>query len=211
MTFGVCRLGVVAACFVLALSAGELPIEGQAGRIRLEVAPGSKASYRVREQLAGFDLPNDALGTTEAITGSLVLLPEGTFDGDQSRLTLDLTTLKTDQDMRDNYVRTRTLEVAKFPKAEFVPRRTQGLTLPLGSSGNTSFQMIGDLTVHGVTAETTWAVTATLAADKVTAQATTRFPFSTFQLQIPKLARLLSVDDDIRLELDLVLTRSTVP
>jgi polyisoprenoid-binding protein YceI len=202
------RPGVIAVCVVLALAASDLPVVGQAGRIRLEVAPGSKASYRVREQLAGFDLPNDAVGTTEAVTGGVVLLPDGTFDRDQSRITLDLTTLTTDQSMRDNYVRTRTLEVATFPKAEFVPRRAQGLALPLASSGKVSFQIIGDLTVHGVTAETTWAVTAALAAERVTGQATTRFPFSTFQLQIPKLARLLSVDDDIRLELDLVLTRS---
>ena len=204
------RRGVLAVCLVLALASGELPVVGQAGRIRLEVAPGSKASYRVREQLAGFDLPNDAVGTTEAVTGSMVLLPDGSFDSNQSRLTLDLTTLTSDQSMRDNYVRTRTLEVATHPKAEFVPRRAQGLTLPLASSGKVSFQIIGDLTVHGVTAESTWAATAVLAADRVTGQATTRFPFSTFQLQIPKLARLLSVDDDIRLELDLVLTRSTV-
>jgi hypothetical protein len=47
-----------------------------------------------------------------------------------------------------------------------------------------------------------------LAPDRVTGQATTSFPFSTFGLQIPKLARLLSVDDNIRLELDLVLTRA---
>jgi polyisoprenoid-binding protein YceI len=187
-----------------------MPVDGQGALVRLETAPGSKASYLVREQLAGFDLPGDAVGTTEAIAGSLVLAPDGTFDRERSRLTLDLATLTSDQSMRDNYLRTRTLEVEKFPKAEFVPRRVQGLTLPLPSTGQVSFDLVGDLTVHGVTAERTWAVTATLAPDRVTGRATTNFPFSTFGLQIPKLARLLSVDDNIRLELDLVLTRSSV-
>jgi polyisoprenoid-binding protein YceI len=199
-------------CFGLGLllvyAASAAPLEGQGPSVRLEVAPGSKASYRVREQLAGFDLPNDAVGTTEAVSGSLVLAADGTFDRDRSRLTLDLATLTSDQTMRDNYVRNRTLEVEKFPKAEFVPRRVQGLALPLATAGQVSFQIVGDLTVHGVTAESTWAVTAMLAPDRVTGQATTSFPFSTFGLQIPKLARLLSVDDNIRLELDLVLTRA---
>lgn len=199
------RLGVGLLLVCAALAA---PLEGQSPSVRLETAPGSKASYRVREQLAGFDLPNDAVGTTEAVAGSLVLAADGTFDRDRSRLTLDLATLTSDQSMRDNYVRNRTLEVEKFPKADFVPRRVQGLALPLASAGQVSFQIVGDLTVHGVTAESTWAVTATLAPDGVTGRATTSFPFSTFGLQIPKLARLLSVDDNIRLDLDLVLSRA---
>jgi polyisoprenoid-binding protein YceI len=199
------RLGVG---LLLVCAASAAPLEGQSPSVRLETAPGSKASYRVREQLAGFDLPNDAVGTTEAVAGSLVLAADGTFDRDRSRLTLDLATLTSDQSMRDNYVRNRTLEVEKFPKAEFVPRRVQGLALPLASAGQVSFQIVGDLTVHGVTAESTWAVTATLAPDRVTGRATTSFPFSTFGLQIPKLARLLSVDDNIRLDLDLVLSRA---
>jgi polyisoprenoid-binding protein YceI len=206
MTRGLRRFRAVG---ILLLACAAAAIEAQGPLVRLDVAPGSKANYRVREQLAGFDFPNDAVGATEAITGSLVLRPDGTFDRDRSRITLDLTTLTSDQSMRDNYLRGRTLEVEKFPKAEFVPRRVQGLALPLAAAGQSSFQIVGDLTVHGVTAELTWAVTAALSGDRVTGRATTNFPFSTFGLPIPKLARLLSVDDNIRLELDLVLTRTT--
>ena len=43
--------------------------------------------------------------------------------------------------MRDNYLRTRTLETEKFQTAEFVPRRVQGLTLPLAAAGKTAFQI----------------------------------------------------------------------
>jgi polyisoprenoid-binding protein YceI len=165
----------------------------------------------VREQLAGFDLPSDAVGTTETVSGSLVLAPNGTFDPALSKLTVDLTTLKSDQSMRDNYLRGRTLETEKFPTAEFIPRRVQGLALPIPASGKASFQLIGDMTVHGVTSELTWAVTATLAPDRVTGQANTNFPFSTFGLPIPTLARLLSVDDKIQLELDFTLSRTVLP
>jgi polyisoprenoid-binding protein YceI len=194
---------------------GPLPISAQGAapraRVRLEVAPGTKASFRVKEQLAGYDLPNDAVGTTETVTGSLVLAPDGTFDRAQSKLTVDLTTLKSDQSMRDNYLRGRTLEVEKFPAAEFVPRRVQGLALPLPTSGKATFQLVGDMTVHGVTKELTWTVDGVLAADRVTGRATTVFPFDTFGLAIPKLARLLSVEDKIQLELDIVLSRTVVP
>ena len=198
-------------CLLVGAGSWLAPAQGQTSHVRLEVAPGSKAAYRVREQLAGYDLPNDAVGTTEAVSGVLVLAADGTFDRERSRIVVDLTTLASDQSMRDNYVRNRTLETEKFPSAEFVPSRVQGLPLPAPSSGKASFQLLGDLTAHGVTRPVAWAVDAVFAPDRTTARATTSFPFSTFDLQIPKLARLLSVDDRIQLELDLTLTRTTVP
>ena len=36
---------------------------------KLEIVEGSKARYKVREQLAGINFPSDAVGTTEAVTG----------------------------------------------------------------------------------------------------------------------------------------------
>jgi polyisoprenoid-binding protein YceI len=206
---------LIALCTLLAAGPPAIVAQGQkpstGARVRLEVAPGTKASFRVREQLAGFDLPNDAVGTTEAVSGSLVIAADGTIDPTVSKLSVDLTTLKSDQSMRDNYIRGRTLETEKFPRAEFVPRRAQGLPVPLSTSGKAAFQLIGDMTVHGVTREITWAVTGTLAADKVTGQATTTFPFSTFEMAIPKVARVLSLEDKIQLELDFALTRASVP
>ena len=38
---------------------------------RLDVASGTKARYKVREQLAGIDFPSDAVGGTEATESSL--------------------------------------------------------------------------------------------------------------------------------------------
>ena len=41
------------------------------------VAERSEARYRVREQLVGFDFPNDAVGVTRAITGGIALDDQG--------------------------------------------------------------------------------------------------------------------------------------
>ena len=68
------------------------------------------------------------------------------------------------------------------------------------------------MTVHGVTAEADLVGRRRrLRADKVTGRATTTFPFATFGLTIPKLARLLSVEDKIQLEIDFVLNRTALP
>ena len=103
------------------------PPEGPPTAIRLDVIEGSKAGYRVREQLAGINFPNDAVGSTGDIKGALVLNADGAIDGAQSKITVDLRTLKSDQDMRDGYLRgERGLNTAKFPTAEFVPKRAAG-------------------------------------------------------------------------------------
>jgi len=48
------------------------------------VADGTQASYRVREQLAQLSFPSDAVGTTSAVTGTLVVNPDGTIIDEQS-------------------------------------------------------------------------------------------------------------------------------
>src|SRR5690606_34094993 len=66
--------GVLAAMPVTAQQGQAPPPDPNVG-VRLEVIEGSKAFYRVREQLAGISFPNDAVGTTENVTGVLVILP----------------------------------------------------------------------------------------------------------------------------------------
>src|SRR5262245_17312441 len=175
---------------------------------RLEIVKGSKAIYRVREQLARLNFPNDAVGSTESITGALVIGADGTFAPDASKITVDLRTLKTDDERRDAFIRDNTLQTNRHPMAEFVPRRQKGLPSPLPASGTVNFQLIGDMTLHGVTSEVIWDTAGTFAADTISAKATTRFNFAKFKITIPKVFGLLSVDDDIRLELDVRFRRA---
>jgi polyisoprenoid-binding protein YceI len=174
--------------------------------IRLEIQAGSKAEYRVREQLARLNFPNDAVGTTESVTGAIVVRPDGSFAPD-SKLTIDLQTLRTDEPKRDGFVRENTLETNRYPRAEFVPQRQKGMPVPLPASSTANFQLIGDMTLHGVTAEQTWDVAASFAGDAVTAKATTKFNFAKYKITIPRIFGLLSVDDDIRLELNAKMLR----
>lgn len=177
---------------------------------KLEITEGTTARYRVREQLAGINFPSDAVGTTQAVTGTIVVNPDGSIDAARSKLSVDLRTIKSDQQMRDGYVQNRTLETEKFPMLEFVPRRASGLPAPLpaGMQAQAGFQLTGDLTLHGVTSEATWNVVATFGNDLVGGRATTTLLFPTFNLTKPTLARLMSVDDKIELEVEFRCRRS---
>lgn len=170
------------------------------------VSEESEARYRVREQLVGFDLPNDAVGTTRAITGVLVM--EGNrVVAEASRFQVDLRTLTSDQSRRDNFIRRNTLQADRYPYAVFVPREVQGLPSPLPTSGEHAFQLIGDLTVRDVTRPVTWEVTARVEGNRVIVQARTQFTFTDFNLEQPRVPVVLSVDEIIRLEIDAVLQR----
>ncbi|HEU5318852.1 MAG TPA: YceI family protein [Chloroflexota bacterium] len=168
----------------------------------------SKATFRVREQLAGRQLPNDAIGTTTNVSGQLALSPEGALVPGASKITVDVTSLATDNRMRDQFIKQNTLQTQRFPTAEFVPTRTEGLPNPLPASGEHTFKLIGLMTVKGVQKEVTWDVTARRAANELLGKATTAVTFGDFGMQPPRVASVLSITDEIRLELDLAASQT---
>jgi polyisoprenoid-binding protein YceI len=194
------------------LAQGQAPAAAPAGpptAVKLDIADGSTASYRVQEQLAGINFPSEAVGSSTALTGTIFLKADGSIDPGQSKLSFDLRTLKSDQDMRDGYIQKRTLETDKFPTADFVATKIQGIPTPLPMMGQAGFQLTGNMTIHGVTKEVTWNGITTFAKDgSLAGRATTDFVFSMFGLTKPSLARILSVDDKIQLELVFKLKRS---
>jgi polyisoprenoid-binding protein YceI len=162
----------------------------------------------VTEQLAGISFPNDAEGTTPTVAGTLAIAADGSITPG-SKLTIDLRNLKSDQEQRDGYVRNRTLETEKYPYAEFVPTKLQGLPVMIPTQGQTGFQLTGNLTIHGVTKEVMFQGIATFGRDSTVAgRAKTSFTFATFGLTKPTLARLLSVDDKIDLDIVFKFKRS---
>ncbi|MES2123496.1 MAG: YceI family protein [Gemmatimonadota bacterium] len=172
-------------------------------------ATGNEARYVVRELLAASTLENDAVGTTSALTGGLVLNGSGKVDSAGSKWTVDLTTLKSDRAMRDRYVQGRTLETDQFPKAQLVVTEIRGLPAVLPEAGTLALTLIGNFTMHGVTKPTTWDVSATIAGSHISGKATTHLKFADFNLTLPRVPVLASLADDIRLEYDFHLIRDT--
>jgi len=161
----------------------------------------SKASYRAHEQIGGRTLPSEAVGTSSSVSGSLVFAPDGSIVADQSKITVDLSRLQSDESRRDNFIKGTTLQTSRFPMATFVPREAQGLPSPLPTTGQATFQLIGDLTVHGVTRPVTWQVTAQFGDASVSGAASTTVNISDFGMSPPKAGPVLSIEDGLTLEL----------
>lgn len=164
----------------------------------------STASYSAEEELGGFGA-NTAVGTTNAIIGQLLMAADGAPIAG-SRVDIDLRTLTSDETRRDNTLRTRGLESDTYPIATFIVTAVENWTGPLAEGQTSQFVLVGNLTVHGVTREVKWDATGTMDGDSLKGTAELTVKMSDFNIEAPTNAMVLSIDDEIKLNLDLTAT-----
>jgi polyisoprenoid-binding protein YceI len=128
---------------------------------------------------------------------------DGTLVPGESKFVVDVSTLKSDQSQRDNFLRQSTLQTSRYPNVTFVPTAAAGLPTAVPASGQASFKLTGDLTVKEVTKPITWDVTCVAASSSEgSCHATTSFAFADVGLTVPRVFTVLSIVDKITLELD---------
>jgi polyisoprenoid-binding protein YceI len=182
------------------IAAATLP----AGAIRFVIAASrSQATIRVREQVAGISAPGDAVLTTKAFSGSLALLAGGTF-ATGSLIAVDLDTLKSDEPLRDEWIKFNTLNTRVYPRAEFTLERVSGIPMPIAAQGEWAATLEGTMKIHGVERSLSWPVRVTRTASEVRVRGATSFRFGDYGMAVPANRLILSVVDDVRLEIDLV-------
>ena len=190
--------------------APEEPADSEAGDggTVITVTEGSEALYRINEQLANRNLPNDAVGTTSDIEGQIVFSEDGTVDAEQSKITVGVSSLRSDSDRRDRYIQRNSLESNQYPEVTIDVTEIRGLSWPLPTSGEATFEMIGDLTIRDQTRSVTWDTTATFTEGGVEGLAKTVVTFEQYEMNQPRVSIVLSVADEIRLEISFVATVS---
>jgi polyisoprenoid-binding protein YceI len=172
---------------------------GVAGTWNVETA---EAGYRVRERLANLDAESDAVGRTSDVTGSITLVAAG--DGAQlteGTLTVDTTTITSDEDRRDNRLRTEGIETDAFPTATFTI--TQPVDIPAEAVAGTAtdVSLVGDLTLHGVTKSVTIPAQARLVGGQVQVAGSISFPLADFDITAPNVGGfIISIADEGALE-----------
>jgi polyisoprenoid-binding protein YceI len=180
---------------------GTLP-EGTAAAMTLAIVPEeSAARYRVQEELAQVG-ETEAVGETRAIIGQIAFDETG-MPIACSRFDVDLRTLQSDSSRRDNYLYSNTLEAERYPLATFVLRAVEGLDTPLADGEAATVVLIGDLTLRETTRLVAWEATVTMAEGALTGAAATEFEMPDFAIEPPRVPVVLSLDETVRLELDL--------
>jgi polyisoprenoid-binding protein YceI len=172
------------------------------------VGDGSVVGYRVREQLGNVTALSDAVGRTSAITGSATLLAtSNSVQVTAAAFQADLSQLTSDDNRRDNRIRSIGLESNQFPTATF--KLASAVDVPAAALSGTAvdISMTGDLTIHGVTKSVTIAGKAQLNGSRIQIVASLTFPFSDYGMSPPNIAGFVSVQNDATMEVLLSLAK----
>jgi polyisoprenoid-binding protein YceI len=170
----------------------------------------SKASYIATEEFfadaltkfgikAGFA---EAVGSTQAIEGQLELnLDDLSAALGENTFTVQMNTLVSDRNMRDNWIRENGPRFNDYPTATFKATAIEGAPGAYTEGSDVSFKLIGDLTVRDVTQTVTFDVTASLSGDTLTGVATaSALLLSEFGIEPPSFANTLTVADEFGIE-----------
>jgi polyisoprenoid-binding protein YceI len=161
----------------------------------------SEASYEVQEQFLNRDLPNQAIGTTNAVEGEFQISLDGKPSGQVTKITVDLSKLTSDESRRDNRIRRQWLESEKYPNAVFTSTEATGLPDSYTEGQEVNFKLTGNMTIRDVTKPVTFDVTGKLEGDTITGSATTQIMMKDFGIDPPSIAGMLTVKDGVTVKL----------
>ncbi|MEX1018773.1 MAG: YceI family protein [Litorilinea sp.] len=187
---------------------------GLAGTRTFVISPEeSEAAYIVTEELFADALTkygmdpgfNEVRGTTQTLEGQFTL----NFDDlssalGENRFSVDMTTLSTDQRLRDGWIRSDGPSFDDYPVAEFVGSEIQGAPESYTEGEEVTFEIVGELTMREITQPKTFTVTATLEGNTITGVATTEGLLSEFGIEPISFAGTLTVADPLTIEINFV-------
>jgi len=165
---------------------------------------GTWAGYRFDEELASVGA-NTAVGRTPGVTGGMTVSEDQVTAVD---VEVDMTALQSDQDRRDQTIKSRGLETEHFPTGSFT--LTEPVDLPDGVETGERVQAIatGDLTLHGVTREVTVDLEAELTGDRAVVVGSSPVALADFDIEPPTNAAVLSVSGEGEFEFQIFFAKS---
>lgn len=172
------------------------------GLQRFVIVPGeSRVTYRVAETFINEgNRLNVAVGVTSVVRGEILVDRARPSNSRIGVITVDISQFQSDSTRRDNAIRTRWLESARFPTAEFTPTSIRGLPETYQEGRELSVQVTGNLKVRDVSRPTTFAVTIRLEGDTLAGTATTTIKMTDFGFDPPSIFGILRAENEVRLE-----------
>ncbi|MFC1976348.1 YceI family protein [Chloroflexota bacterium] len=163
------------------------------------VPEASEASYAIDEEF--FNRPVHfftAVGRTNAIEGEFQLQIDGNHvELGNNQFTVDLRTLSSDDNRRDNRIRKIGLQSNTFPWAEFTATAIEAFPEDAAEGQDVSFKLIGDMTIREISNPQIFEVTAKLEDNTFTGTATTFLFTQDYGFDPPNLLNVLKVTDGV--------------
>jgi polyisoprenoid-binding protein YceI len=165
----------------------------------------SYVGYRVREQLASLSSPNEAVGRSTAVTGTMEVAGDTV---EAVTIEADLTQLTSDEPRRDNAIRQRGLESERYPTATLELAEPIQLASTPAQGEEIRGQGKGRLTVHGVTREVDLDLQGRWSGSTIQVVGQLPVKMSDFQIQAPRFGPVVSIEDSLAVDLNLVFERA---
>jgi polyisoprenoid-binding protein YceI len=174
-----------------AVTVTETPVPST-GLQTFQIVPAqTTASYSVYENLVFQNKPNnDAIGSTHSVQGSFKIKTGSSPIVASMNITVDLSTLQSDAQRRDNFIKQNSLQTDTYPNASFVSVSTQGLPSSYTDGQTVHFQLTGNLTMHGTTNREVFDVQGKVVGNTITGTATSTIYMTDFGIQPPNLANI---------------------
>lgn len=164
----------------------------------------SEARFYIDEVLRGQDTTVE--GISEQVGAELAIDLDNPSNALIGTVVVNARTFVTDEENRNRAIRTFILQSAQdaYEFITFEPTSISGLPEePVAVGEEITFQVTGDLTIVEATNEVTFDVTLTLNEDDtLSGLASTTILYPNFNLTIPSVPFVASVEDEVRLELD---------
>ncbi|MFV9503851.1 MAG: YceI family protein [Oscillochloridaceae bacterium umkhey_bin13] len=165
----------------------------------------SQVSYEVGETF--FNQNNRfvvAVGTTQTLEGEVRLDRDAPQQSTVGPITIDISAFRSDSPRRDQAIRDRWLESARFPLAIFTPTDIVGLPTSYTDGEELTLTITGDLQIREVSQPTTFTVTGQVNGDEMMGLATTQIKMSDFGFSPPNIAGVLGAEDDVKITFQFV-------
>jgi len=160
----------------------------------------SEVLYRVGEVLfREGNRFNVAVGRTNAVRGEVFIDRATPRNSRIGPITVDISTFRSDRERRDQAIRERWLESARFPTATFTSTAIQGLPERYEDGEELTLQVTGDLRVRDVTRRTTFVTVVTLARGVLRGTATATVRMTDFGFDPPVILGILRAENEVRL------------
>ncbi len=165
----------------------------------------SQVQYEVDELfIREGNILNTAIGVTQIISGEVLFDRANPQNSTVGPLSIDISAFASDSERRDQAIRDRWLESARFPIATFTPTAISGLPTSYTDGEEVTLQITGDLTVRETTQPVTFDVSGQIEGDTMRGTATTDLKMSDFGFDPPDIAGVLRSEDDVVLIFDFV-------
>lgn len=171
--------------------------------VLLTLGEGTRAVFELDEELRG--QPKHVVAETPDVVGQVEVNLADAGESRIGEILINARTFTTDSGLRDRAIRGPILDAGTHEFIRFAPTALVGLEGPVEVGETVEFQVEGDLSIRDVTRPVTFDVTATLVAeDRLEGVATTTVLRSDFGLQIPNVASVANVTDEVVLTLEFV-------